>query len=483
MIRLAEETSPSNQPTLELSLVDDLDHGRLRHGAAQVPAQEGTGQNGVGAVDEMVATIARSLIEAIAGARTGVDAELVLCHVIGTVDQGVDGQAQDRAEALGVLLDAVRQHAERLGTGDALAALHMLAALGPAQARAAAAQAAQRIAARGVAPRPWAERIGQVSFLRAWRYGDVFGEQDSLGVLFDERGRSHALMVLIDHGLGGGVKDAWVVQRRDALGIRDRTAAQLVGNPTAIFEDVDVETAAVLLRAALAEQPCPEQDDQIRDVATHLPLVVSRAVRLAELAGLPAEPDRAQADRPAGLDVLRDDVLQVKVSLRWAKPPIWRRLEVPASITLERLHQVLQAAFGWDDDHLYEFETGDVTSPRGGRTLTVATPRRTRLGDVLAGPGARALYRYDFGDNWEHLIEVEALHPPVPGQTYPACTAGRRAAPPENCGGIPGHAALLDALADLDVPDHAELLEWVPAGYDPARFDRDALNRALAHLG
>jgi hypothetical protein len=86
--------------------------------------------------------------------------------------------------------------------------------------------------------------------LRAWRYGDVFGQQSSIGVLFDDRGREHALMV--DHALGGGIKDAWVAGGRQAKGPRNRVAAQMADEPVAVFEDIDVRTAAEGLRAALA---------------------------------------------------------------------------------------------------------------------------------------------------------------------------------------------------------------------------------------
>ncbi len=343
----------------------------------------------------------------------------MLGHVIGMVDQGVGG-AQERAEALRSLLGSVTSYAERVGTADALATLQVLAALDPEDSRADAALAAQRVAARGAVARPWAGR---------------------------PRCDRHA-----GPGRGGVHREPDRDLRRHRPG----------------------ERAAVMLREALAEDPCPVEDDQIEDIAVHRCLVHSRARRLAELAGLPAEPERREAATP-----LTDDVLQLKVSLRWAKPPIRRRLEVPASMTLQRLHEVLQVAFGWHDAHLHEFET---EGSRHGRALKGAALRRTRVVDVVATPGEKALYRYDFGDNWEHVIEVEDRHAPVPGRAYPTCTAGRRAAPPEDCGGIPGYQELVDALANPADPEHADLLEWAPAGYDPARFDRTAIDTALTRL-
>jgi len=245
----------------------------------------------------------------------------------------------------------------------------------------------------------------------------------------------------------------------------------------AIFEDLDPGTVALLLRDALAAEPCPVQDDQIIDVAVHTPLVESRARLLAELAGLPEERPSEQVSEP-----VTADVLQVKVSLVGARPPIWRRLEVAASMPLSQVHAVLQTAFGWDDAHLHRFET--VLDPRAGRRgrgriLEGAALGRTRLVDVVSSPGDQVVYRYDFGDDWEHLVEVEARHEPVPGRLYPHCTAGRRAAPPEDCGGLPGFDYLLEALADPTHPEHDHLTSWTPAGYNAARFDLAAVNAAL----
>jgi hypothetical protein len=122
--------------------------------------------------------------------------------------------------------------------------------------------------------------------LRAWHYGDVFGAQSSVGVLFDYRGREHALMVLVDHLLGGGVKDCWVSEGRPAKDMRNSVAAALAGEPTTFFEDIDAAAAAALLGSALANPPCPEQADQIEDVTNHLYLVRARVEHLARLAGI-----------------------------------------------------------------------------------------------------------------------------------------------------------------------------------------------------
>ena len=236
---------------------------------------------------ELAEAVADTMIEAVANARTSLEAELALCHVFGPVELGVDGDEAERLAALVLLLGAVVERAERRGTADALALLRACAALGPGPSREVADAAAERLAAAGVPDRPWAARIGRPRVLRAWRYGDVLGNQFSVGVQFDEGGREHVLMVLVDHQLGGGLKDAWIAEGPDARDLHTAVATELAGDPMVVVENIDEDAAASLLRDALACPPCPEQDDQIEDVATHLHLVRSRTALLCELAGLP----------------------------------------------------------------------------------------------------------------------------------------------------------------------------------------------------
>ena len=107
--------------------------------------------------------------------------------------------------------------------------------------------------------------------------------QSSVGVLFDYRGREHAVMVLIDHLLGGGVKDCWVSEGRTAKDMRNSVAAAMAGDPDTFFEDIDAAAVAALLGSALACPPCPEQADQIEDVNNHLHLVQARVEHLARI--------------------------------------------------------------------------------------------------------------------------------------------------------------------------------------------------------
>jgi hypothetical protein len=174
----------------------------------------------------------------------------------------------------------------------------------------------------------------------------------------------------------------------------------------------------------------------------------------------------------------------IKVTLAGSRPPIWRRLELPSAIPLQRLHKVIQAVFGWEDYHSWVFETPSGRYGVADRELRIGSAAAKRLDQVAPGPKARFGYTYDFGDDWEHDILVEAVTDPQPGVAYPRCLTGRRACPPEDCGGIWGYEDLLEILADPAHEEHQERLEWLGLDsadrFDPAAFDTAQANTALA---
>lgn len=174
---------------------------------------------------------------------------------------------------------------------------------------------------------------------------------------------------------------------------------------------------------------------------------------------------------------------QLKISLRGAKPPIWRRVLVPAAVTLADLHQIIQCAMGWQDSHLHLFEVGEERfgTPDPEDLLELRDERRARLCDVAPQPGARVLYEYDFGDSWEHDIVVEKVFDDVIPEAV--CLAGRRACPPEDCGGIRGYERLLRVLADPADREHQRMLEWLGGEVvDPAALYLDEINAELKDL-
>ncbi len=174
-------------------------------------------------------------------------------------------------------------------------------------------------------------------------------------------------------------------------------------------------------------------------------------------------------------------VHQLKVTLRQVKPPVWRRIVVESDRTLGELAPVLEAAMGWLGGHLHVFDVGGTRygTPDPDWGMDDLDENRIRLGDVLPKVGMKMRWDYDFGDGWEHDVLVEAIATPERGVEYPICLAGRRACPPEDCGGPWGYADLLEALANPDHPHHEELSEWAPFDFDPNHFDRDETNEAM----
>jgi hypothetical protein len=179
---------------------------------------------------------------------------------------------------------------------------------------------------------------------------------------------------------------------------------------------------------------------------------------------------------------------QLEVTLQGSSPPIWRRLRVAGDTTLQALHQVLQRAMGWNDSHLYQFELDErrFAEPDPDDEFEEAEPpedaRGARLHDLGLVQGRELTYVYDFGDWWEHRIQVEAVFTPIPGEAYPCCLAGERACPPDDCGGIPGYEDLLEALRDPHHPEHESMSEWAPRGFDPEAFDLAKVNARLKAL-
>ena len=179
------------------------------------------------------------------------------------------------------------------------------------------------------------------------------------------------------------------------------------------------------------------------------------------------------------------DIYQIKVTLLGTKPPIWRRLLVPADLTLAQLHSVLQTAMGWQDGHMHEFRSGQryfgKPDPeyRSMGMDPVENERTVRLSDVLRRVGAKFVYTYDLGDSWEHAIVLEKQLPVDPNAKYPVCTDGRLACPPEDCGGIPGFYDLVDAITDPKHERHEELRDWLGEDFDPLAFSVDGVNKIL----
>ncbi len=176
-------------------------------------------------------------------------------------------------------------------------------------------------------------------------------------------------------------------------------------------------------------------------------------------------------------------IYQIKVTLTDLQPPIWRRIQVRSDTTLAELHRILQCTLGWTDTHLHQFiiqgEQYGASDEDQGESRKTRDERKYTLSELVAGASVPFAYTYDFGDNWEHILEIEKTFPPDKSVRYPVCVAGAHACPPEDVGGIPGYENFLQALADPNHPEHDEYLEWIGGSFDPEAFDLDEVNRLL----
>ena len=430
------------------------------------------------------------------------------------------------AEALSVgIVPAVAE----LASPESLAALLALATVDGGRA---AADAARRLARSGVPAPAWADELREpVQVGPCRRFVDSDGTASMLICSFERAGRSHGFVIEVDHTdcdaageivlIPGEVQEEvadtivadgqkagleiiaealdpaefrWQVERAlDARAVHD----QEDGEPELDYELGDEDgpgyhLLSVLLRARIRALPEPSRPpaphgDGNGDGPPGL-AALELLTQLAEQAqqikaggplrrgGSPKLPAKRQKSGPAA------PIYQIKVSLSGAKPPIWRRLELPANTGLAKLHHIIQTAFGWADCHMHVFETAYGSFGVADRELGHRAEAPVSLEQIAPDAGDRLQYTYDFGDDWTHEIVVEKVLDRE-DVAYPRCTGGRRAAPPEDCGGIWGYSELLEVLSDPGHPEHDERLEWLgldsAADFQPARFDAAKITRAL----
>jgi hypothetical protein len=177
--------------------------------------------------------------------------------------------------------------------------------------------------------------------------------------------------------------------------------------------------------------------------------------------------------------------VRLRITLKGSKPAIWREVLVPTSMTMQTLHQTIQAAMGWWDAHLFEFDTGDdrIGEPDPDwDDAPVTAARGVRLASLLRRGVRRFTYLYDFGDHWEHLVEVKREIPLLPGEDAPILLAGERRCPPEDVGSLSGFEEFLEAMADPKHPEHEAMTIWYGGPFDPADIDAERINTRLAAI-
>ena len=174
---------------------------------------------------------------------------------------------------------------------------------------------------------------------------------------------------------------------------------------------------------------------------------------------------------------------QLRVELKGVKPAVWRRIAVPGTIKLSKLHHILLAAMGWQGGHLHEFIFADAMYGQAQVEMEPGVEDESRVSLIKAMDGASSFtWVYDYGDYWEHKIKFERIVDlGVPLDTA-MCITGRNACPPEDVGGAPGYEEFVDAIRDPENPEHQAMLEWCGGVFDPSAFDPFAAQQRLDEI-
>jgi Plasmid pRiA4b ORF-3-like protein len=446
-------------------------------------------------------------------------------EMLGASFAALGSAAEDFEEFLAAgFVPAIEAH----GGAEALAMLLAVASVAPEGPDRAVRDAIRRLRDAGVAPPQWAAELDQpVTVADCQRLSDPGGAGSMLVCSFHRAGRGHATVTSVDD-LDCGAADQillfdaeqlpqvlesihedarangftvatesldpadfrWHVEKAlEARAVHDADD-DIVDEPEDADDDgPDYPALAWLLKARMSALPAPtrpapphgDEDnhhtafDALQAIDDHAevptPRGRSRSTRLSA--------KRKKSDGPAPM-------YQIKVGLRGARPPIWRRLEVPADISLAKLHRVIQIAFDWDDSHMHVFETPYGSFGTADRELGHRAEAPVTLEQVAPTVKSKVTYTYDFGDDWEHDIVVEKVLDRLQATVYPRCTDGRKAAPPDDCGGLWGYADLVEVLTDPSHPDHEERLDWLgledASEFDPNHFDAEPINQALSRL-
>lgn len=213
----------------------------------------------------------------------------------------------------------------------------------------------------------------------------------------------------------------------------------------------------------------------------------------------------------SGKQIFQTEAIQMKVTLELGELKVWRRLVVPLQITFRQFHRVLQTAFDWQNNHLYEFyvyanETGAMTkeawninhpafNSEGKKPILNIVSDEEAFNDdgdmpmkldtevtlsMILPEYTSVKYHYDFGDSWRHQIEVESLLDTY-DKNYPVCLDGEGDTPPEDVGGEPGYIMFLNIRSDENDPDHDHMMAWAKSqGYKS--FDMQSVNFNLKNL-
>ncbi len=174
---------------------------------------------------------------------------------------------------------------------------------------------------------------------------------------------------------------------------------------------------------------------------------------------------------------------RLRITLNRIQPPIWRRIQVPASIKLCCLHTAIQIAMGWTDSHLHQWEKDGqnwgVPEWDEFDELDLIDESQTRLAQVLSSKGEAITYVYDFGDNWQHEVVLEEIVQVSEAVKVPICLGGERRCPPEDVGGVSGYEEFLEVLLDPRHEDYEQYVRWA-GGHFIDTFELKSANETLS---
>lgn len=205
----------------------------------------------------------------------------------------------------------------------------------------------------------------------------------------------------------------------------------------------------------------------------------------------------AKRKQPSTGTMDNSQTYEMKIKLKGvSKPPVWRSITAPSHCTFADFHLTLQIAFGWENNHFYRFsekgwasrevitDSPEEQDSNPFNPTTYLDPYEERLSDVFYKAGQKYTYIYDFGDNWEHEIELIKINA---FQTdMPLIMSGKGKCPPEDCGGAPGYERLKQILADSGDPQHKDMLGWMGlkngSDWRSDEFDPMPHNQSLMRL-
>lgn len=242
------------------------------------------------------------------------------------------------------------------------------------------------------------------------------------------------------------------------------------GEQTFEFNARQTLVVGTAIAEAVEQEPAPGRCRQFERIADRLN---------QGMVELPSEAEGVGPPRVGRQPTPSESTLgyRLKITLEQSHPAIWRDLEV-VDCTLGALHELIQIAMGWENYHLHAFKVGErlFGLPEMDETIDESS---MRISELLQQGVKEFRYWYDFGDDWWHTIKIEKEFQTKSDEHYPRCTAGARACPPEDIGGVWGYEAFLEAIANPKDQRHEELIECFGDEFDAEQFDVDEINAIL----